>query len=79
MRAKDCVPGGGSFHARAGERFLPVQAYFAGIDCPFMNASLVSVRDMLASIVEVDSETGDSGSGDGEAAGAQAVRIKIRL
>src|SRR5512139_3208567 len=49
MRAKDCVPEGGSFQARAGEIFLPVQAYLAGMDCPFMNASLVSSRDMVAS------------------------------
>jgi hypothetical protein len=50
MRAKDCVPAGGSFQERAGEMFLPVQAYFAGMDCPFRNASLVSVRDMVASV-----------------------------
>jgi hypothetical protein len=31
--------------------FLPVQAYFAGMDCPFMNASLVNSRGMLTSIV----------------------------
>jgi hypothetical protein len=49
MSAKDCVPTGGSFHARGGEMFFPVQAYFAGIDCPFVNASLVSSRDIFAS------------------------------
>jgi hypothetical protein len=53
MRAKDCVPAGGSFHASAGETFFPVQAYFAGMDCPFVNASLVSSRDMVASIAGV--------------------------
>ena len=31
--------------------FLPMQEYFAGMDCPFANASLVSCRDMLASEV----------------------------
>jgi hypothetical protein len=50
IRAKDCVPEGGSFQARAGEIFLPVQAYLAGMDCPFRNASLVSARDMVASV-----------------------------
>src|SRR5688500_12805743 len=50
MRARDCVPAGGSFQARAGEIFLPVQAYFAGMDCPFVNALLVNSRDMVASV-----------------------------
>ena len=31
--------------------FLPVQEYLAGMDCPFVNASLVSWRDMFASDV----------------------------
>jgi hypothetical protein len=53
MSAKDCVPEGGSFQDRAGEMFLPVQAYFAGMDCPFTNASLVSSRDMVASVEEI--------------------------
>jgi len=42
INAKDCVPTGGSVHASAGEMFLPMQEYFAGMDCPFANASLVS-------------------------------------
>jgi len=50
MSAKDCVPAGGSFHASAGEMFLPIQEYFAGMACPFTNASLVISRDMVASI-----------------------------
>jgi hypothetical protein len=50
MRAKDCVPAGGSFQVRAGEIFLPVHAYFAGMDCPFTNASLVSSRDIVTSV-----------------------------
>jgi hypothetical protein len=50
MSAKDCVPAGGSFHARAGEMFFPTHEYFAGMDCPFANASLVNVRDMVASV-----------------------------
>jgi hypothetical protein len=29
--------------------FLPMQEYFAGMDCPLVNASLVSWRDMFAS------------------------------
>jgi hypothetical protein len=32
--------------------FLPVQAYFAGMDCPLMNASLVSSRDIVASVAD---------------------------
>jgi hypothetical protein len=55
IKAKDCVLAGGSFHARAGEIFLPMQEYFAGMDCPFPNASLVSSRDMVASVVAGDS------------------------
>jgi hypothetical protein len=53
MRAKDCVPAGGSFHVSAGEMLRPIQEYFAGIDCPFANASLLSSRDMSASVVSV--------------------------
>jgi hypothetical protein len=58
MSAKDCVPAGGSLQDKAGEIFRPVQAYFAGIDCPFMNASLVKVRDMVVSEagISVDGE-----------------------
>ena len=44
MSAKDCVPAGGSFQASAGEMFFPLQEYLAGMDCPFMNASLVRVK-----------------------------------
>ena len=43
------MPAGGSVHARAGEIFLPMQEYLAGMDCPLLNASLVSWRDMFAS------------------------------
>src|SRR5688572_22208655 len=60
IRAKDCVPEGGSFQARAGEIFLPVQAYLAGMDWPFRNASLVSARDMVASVEGV-SDGADAG------------------
>jgi len=56
MSAKDCVPSGGSFHASAGEMFFPTHEYFAGIDCPFANALLVNVRDMVASVA-VDSDS----------------------
>jgi hypothetical protein len=56
MSAKDWVPAGGSFHASAGEMFFPTHEYFAGIDCPFANASLVNVRDMVASVA-VDSDS----------------------
>jgi hypothetical protein len=52
MSAKDCVPAGGSFHASAGEMFFPTHEYLAGMDCPFANASLVSVRDMVASVAD---------------------------
>ena len=57
MSAKDCVPAGGSFHASAGEMFFPTHEYFAGMDCPFANASLVKVRDMVASVA-LDSDSG---------------------
>jgi hypothetical protein len=50
---------GGSFHVRAGEIFFPIQEYFAGMDCPFVNASLVSSRDIVAS-GEGDSDAADS-------------------
>jgi hypothetical protein len=53
MSAKVCVPAGGSFHASAGEMFFPTHEYFAGMDCPFTNASLVSSRDMVASVAGV--------------------------
>src|SRR5258705_6133873 len=56
MSANDCVPVGGSFHASAGEMFFPTHEYLAGMDCPFANASLVNVRDMVASVV-VDSDS----------------------
>jgi hypothetical protein len=79
MRAKDCVPEGGSVQARAGEIFLPVQAYLAGMDCPFMNASLVSVRDMVASVEGV-SDAGDVAMDSGVAvlvpAGVHAANNK---
>src|SRR5215207_4220802 len=61
MMAKDCVPAGGSLHASAGEVFFPVQVYFAGMDCPLKNASLLSSIDMLASsIVGVSVEVQDA-------------------
>ena len=53
MRAKDFVPAGESFQARAGEMFLPTHEYLAGMDCPFVNASLVNVRDMVASVTGI--------------------------
>jgi len=57
MSAKDCVAAGGSFHVSPGEIFFPTHEYLAGMDCPFANASLVTVRDMVASVaVESDSE-----------------------
>src|SRR5687767_14581387 len=71
IRANDSVPAGGSFHARAGEIFLPVQAYLAGMDCPFTNASLVSVRDMVASVEGV-SDAGDAAMDSGAAVGVPA-------
>jgi hypothetical protein len=57
MRAKDFVPAGGSLQDRVGEMFFPTHEYLAGMDCPFANASLVKVRDMVAS-VPVDSDWG---------------------
>jgi hypothetical protein len=76
MSAKDCVPVGGSFQLRAGEIFFPVQAYFAGMDCPFTNASLVSARDIVTS-VETVTDVVDGwgvimGSGDSAAVTAGA-------
>jgi hypothetical protein len=50
ISAKDFVLAGGSSQARAGEIFFPMHEYFAGMDCPFANASLVKVRDMVASV-----------------------------
>jgi len=55
MSAKDCVAAGGSFHVSPGEIFFPTHEYLAGMDCPFANASLVKVRDMVASVA-VDSD-----------------------
>src|SRR5262245_31306982 len=52
INAKDCVPAGGSFHAGAGALFRLIQEYFAGMDCPFANASLVNLKDMSASVVD---------------------------
>src|SRR4026208_2361836 len=52
-RAKDFVPAGGSFQVRAGEMFFPTHEYLAGMDCPFANASLVNVRDMVASVAGI--------------------------
>src|SRR6476619_1823235 len=57
ISAKELVPAGGSFQARAGEIFFPIHEYFAGIDCPVANASLVKVRDMVASVA-VDADSG---------------------
>src|SRR5258706_14467132 len=76
ISAKDCVPAGGSVHVSAGEIFLPIQVYFAGMDCPFANASLVSWRVMLASGV-VDSDVAGlvmigSGAVDDEDAQAES-------
>src|ERR671924_1974501 len=51
ISANDCVPAGGPLQAKAGEIFLPVQAYLAGMDCPFTNASLVNVRDIVVSVI----------------------------
>ena len=48
---------GGFIPGEAGEIFVPTHEYFAGIDCPVANASLVKVRDMVAS-VPVDSDSG---------------------
>src|SRR5512134_511382 len=58
ISAKDCVPAGGSVQARAGEMFLPTHEYFAGMDCPLANASLVSWKVMSAS--RVGSEVADA-------------------
>jgi hypothetical protein len=75
--AKDWVPAGGSLQARGGEIFLPVQAYFAGMDCPFTNASLVNARDIVAS-VEVVSDGIAGSDGIAVAAGAQAATRRVR-
>jgi hypothetical protein len=53
MRAKDFVPAGGSSQVMAGEMFFPTHEYLAGMDCPFANASLVNVRDMVASVAGI--------------------------
>jgi hypothetical protein len=43
----------------AGDTFFPTQEYFAGMDCPFTNASLFRSRDMSASGVGVCVEAQD--------------------
>src|SRR6266498_1525751 len=56
ISANDPVPAGGSFHVRAGEMFLPVQVYFAGMDCPLANASLlisIAIAASVASFVDI--------------------------
>ncbi len=61
ISANDPVPAGGSFHVRAGEMFLPVQVYFAGMDCPLANASLLISIDIAASVASfVDISVGVS-------------------
>src|SRR6266536_5206136 len=61
MRAKDWVPAGEPLHVSAGELFLPVQVYFAGMDCPLANASLLISIDIAASVASfVDSPVGVS-------------------
>src|SRR5574338_908244 len=56
IKAKDCVPAGGSPQLRSGDTFLPTHEYLAGIDCPFVNALLLSCRDISASEVGVEVE-----------------------
>src|SRR5688500_4116706 len=84
MSANDCVAAGGSVHASAGDTFLPTQEYLAGMDCPLVNASLVSAKDMVASVEDVTDESGSEGveaviessavaAGDGESAGNSAA------
>jgi hypothetical protein len=60
---------------RAGEIFLPVQAYLAGMDCPFRNASLVSVSDMAASVAGVsdDADPGEVARASGVAGAVPAA------
>jgi len=84
VSAKDCVLAGGSFHASAGEMFFPTHEYFAGMDCPFANASLVKVRDMVASVAD-DSDS-DVGSAEGwgvvvaeEVQAARIMELNIKL
>jgi hypothetical protein len=43
--------------------FLPTHEYLAGMDCPFANASLVKVRDMVASVAGI-SDVGVDTAGD---------------
>jgi hypothetical protein len=50
MSAKDLAPEGGSSQVSEGEMFFPTHEYFAGMDCPFVNASLVKVRDIFTSV-----------------------------
>ena len=74
MSAKDCVPAGGSFHASAGEIFFPTHEYLAGMDCPFANASLVKVRDMVASVAgDFDLDVGS------EKVGVRSLQKKCRM
>lgn len=62
MSANDCVPVGGSPHASAGEIFFPTHEYFAGMDAPFANASLVRVSelDTIASVGSAGEEQAES-------------------
>ena len=76
IRAKDFVPAGGSFQARAGEMFFPMQEYFAGMDCPFTNASLVNVRAIFASVAGIsDGMVGWDGVGDSGTTGDSRVAV----
>src|SRR4030095_7514687 len=84
MSAKDCVPAGGSFHASAGEMFFPIHEYFAGMDCPFANASLVNVRDMVASVAADSDSDVDIAEGWGvvvteDVQDAMIMEINIKL
>ena len=78
INAKDCVPAGESFQARAGEMFLPTHEYLAGMDCPFVNASLVNLKDISASVVgSIVSGRVAAGSGEFVVEDVQAETNKL--
>src|SRR5262245_28946839 len=81
ISARDFVPAGGSFQERPGEMFLPMQEYLAGMDCPFANASLVKLRDMVASVegisFAVDGDSDVAGAEDVQDASVMEINIKL--
>jgi hypothetical protein len=58
MRAKLCVPAGGSVQVKAGEVSSPLQENLIGIASPLVNAELEILNDIATSFVGCVSEDG---------------------